>query len=90
MLLNNNAKEPLNLYINYLIMSLLKVKATPKFESKLYNYNKILKYINIKSKLLFLSLLYYHVYKNTTYDKCHNVFIYDRIDKNQFTNIWFN
>ena len=27
-------------------MSLLKVKVTPKFESKLYNYNKILKYIN--------------------------------------------
>ena len=48
MLLNNNAKQPLNLYINYPIMSLLKVKITPKFESKLYNYNKILKYINIK------------------------------------------
>ena len=27
-------------------MSLLKVKVSPKFESKLYNYNKILKYIN--------------------------------------------
>ena len=27
-------------------MSLLKVKVTLKFESKLYNYNKILKYIN--------------------------------------------
>ena len=27
-------------------MSLLKVKVTSKFESKLYNYNKILKYIN--------------------------------------------
>ena len=29
-------------------MSLLKVKVTPKFEYKLYNYNKILIYINIK------------------------------------------
>ena len=63
-------------------MSLLKVKATSKFESKLYNYNKILKYINVKSKLLFLSLLYYHVYKNTTHDKCHCVFMYDERDKN--------
>ena len=49
-------------------MLLLKSKVTHKSESKLYNYNKILKYINIKSKLLFLSLLYYHVYKNTTLD----------------------
>ena len=48
MLLNNNAKQPLNLYINYPIMSLLKVKVTPKFEYILYNYNKILKYTNIK------------------------------------------
>ena len=66
MLLNNNAKQPLNLYINYPIMLLLKVKVTPKFESK----------------LLFLSLLYYHVYKNTTHDKCHCVFMYDERDKN--------
>ena len=29
-------------------MSLLKVKVTPKSESKLYNYNKIVKYNNIK------------------------------------------
>ena len=29
-------------------MSLLKVKVTPKSESKLYNYYKILNYINIK------------------------------------------
>ena len=43
MLLNNNAKEPLNLYINYLIMSLLKVKVTYKSESNLYNYNKNIK-----------------------------------------------
>ena len=63
-------------------MSLLKVKVTPKFESKLYIYNKILKYININAKLLFLSLLYYHVYKNTTHDKCHCVFTYDERDKN--------
>jgi len=48
MLLNNNAKQPLNLYIIYPIMSLLKVEVTPKFKSKLYNYNKILKYTNIK------------------------------------------
>ena len=39
--LNNNTKRPLNLYINYQIMSLLKVKVTPKYESKLYNYKKI-------------------------------------------------
>ena len=32
-------------------MSLLKVKITPKFEYKLYNYNKILKYINIKFEI---------------------------------------
>ena len=63
-------------------MLLLKVKLTPKFKSKLYNYNKILKYINVKSKLLFLSLLYYHVYKNTTHDKCHYVFMYHERDKN--------
>ena len=44
MLLNNNAKQPLNLYIKYPIMSLLKVKVTPKPQSKLYNYNKIKKY----------------------------------------------
>ena len=47
-----------NLYINYPTMLLLKVKVTPKYESKLYNYNKIL---NTKSKLLFLSLLYYYI-----------------------------
>jgi hypothetical protein len=29
-------------------MSLLKIKVTPKFESKLYNYNKVLKCTNIK------------------------------------------
>ena len=38
--LNNNAKQHLNLYKTYPIMSLLKVKVNPKFESKLYNYNK--------------------------------------------------
>ena len=32
-------------------MLLLKVKITPKYESKLYNYNKILKYINIKFEI---------------------------------------
>ena len=32
-------------------MLLLKVKVTPKYESKLYNYNKILKYINIKFEI---------------------------------------
>ena len=39
-------------------MSLLKVKVTPKSESKLYNYNKILKGT---SKLIFLSLLVYYL-----------------------------
>ena len=39
----NNANNPLNVYINYPIMSLLKVTLTPKSESKLYKYNKILK-----------------------------------------------
>ena len=46
-------------------MSLLKVKVTSKSESKLYNYIKV-----------FLSLLYF-LYKNTTHNKCHNVFMYD-------------
>ena len=32
-------------------MLLLKVKVTPKFKSKLYNYNKILKCINIKFEI---------------------------------------
>ena len=36
----------LNLHINYPIILLLKVKVTPKSESKLYNYNKILKCTN--------------------------------------------
>jgi len=35
-----NTDDPLNLYISYPIMSLLKVKVTPKSESKLYNYKK--------------------------------------------------
>ena len=39
----NNANNPLNVYMNYPIMSSLKVKLTPKSESKLYKYNKILK-----------------------------------------------
>jgi hypothetical protein len=34
--------------MNYLIMLLLKVKVTPKSESKLHNYKKILKCTNIK------------------------------------------
>ena len=38
-------------------MSLLKVKVTSKFESKLYNYNKILKYIN-----KILNYYFYHYY----------------------------
>ena len=37
-------------------------------------------------KLLFLSLLiyylYYYLYKNTTYDICHHIFMYDGRDKN--------
>jgi len=62
-------------------MLLLKVKVTPKSESKLYDCNKILKYININSKLIFLLVLYYYVYKNTTHDKCHCVFMFDERDK---------
>ena len=33
-------------------------------------------------KLLFLSLLIYYLYKNTTHDICHHIFIYDGRDKN--------
>ena len=60
-------------------MSLLKVKVTPKskyWSAPIQNYNK----------LLFLSLLiyylYYYLYKNTTHDMCHHLFIYDGRDKN--------
>ena len=62
-------------------MSLLKVKVTPKFESKLYNYNKILKYIN---KILNYYFYHYYIiiYINTTHDKCHYIFMYDERDKN--------
>ena len=40
-----------NFHINYPVVSLLKVKVNPKSESKLYNYNKILKCTNIKLKI---------------------------------------
>ena len=43
---------------NYVIV---KVKVTPKSESKLYNYNKVLKCTYINSKLIFLSLLVYYL-----------------------------
>ena len=33
-------------------------------------------------KLLFLSLLIYYLYKNTTHDICHHIFMYDGRDKN--------
>ena len=33
-------------------------------------------------KLLFLSLLYYYLYKNTTHDIYHHIFMYDGSDKN--------
>jgi hypothetical protein len=33
-------------------------------------------------KLLFLSLLIYYLYKNTTHDMCHHVFMDDGRDKN--------
>ena len=33
-------------------------------------------------KLLFLSLLYYYLYKNTTHDMCHHIFMYNLSDKN--------
>jgi len=46
----DNTNIVLNLFINYLIISLLKVKVSPKSESKFYNYNKILKCTNINSK----------------------------------------
>ena len=49
----DNTNIVLNLFINYLIISLLKVKVFPKSESKLYNYNKILKCTNINSKYYF-------------------------------------
>ena len=41
------------MHINYPIILSLKVKVTPKSESKLYNYNKKIKCTNINSKLLF-------------------------------------
>ena len=40
-IIKNNTNNPLNLHINYPSMSLLKVKVTPKSESKLYSYNKL-------------------------------------------------
>ena len=69
-------------------MSLFKVKVTRKYESKLHNYNKILKCANINSKLLFLSLLIYYLcycsYKNIAHDMCHLYWSmnYDGRDKN--------
>ena len=44
----SNTNNPLNLHINYSIVSILKVQVTPKSESKLYNYNIILKCSTIK------------------------------------------
>ena len=38
--------------------------------------------ISQNSKLLFLSLLIYYLYKNTIHDMCHHVFMYDVRDKN--------
>ena len=68
----------LNLHIDYPIILLLKIKITPKSKSKLYNYNKILKCININSKLIFLSLLvyylYYYLYKNTNHNVCITIY----------------
>ena len=37
----DGTNNPMNLHINYSIMSLLKGKITPKSESKLYNYKNI-------------------------------------------------
>ena len=58
----------INLNLNYIITRYIKV----------HQY-KIL-------KLLFLSLLiyylYYYLYKNTTHDICHHIFMYDERDKN--------
>ena len=36
-------------------------------------------------KLLFLSLLIYYLYKNTTHDICHHIFMYDGKDKNTYS-----
>jgi len=66
-------------------MSLLKVTVTPKSESKLYKYNKILKCTNTKFQSTILSLLIYYLcyilYKKCTHDMYH-VFMYDGRDKN--------
>ena len=70
------------MYINYPSISLLKVKVTFKSESRLYNYNKILKCTNKKINLLFLLLIIYYLYKNTTHGICHHIFMYDGRDKN--------
>ena len=47
-MLYKNANNPLKWNINYPIILLLKFKVTPKSGFELYNYNKILKCINIK------------------------------------------
>ena len=39
-------------------MSLLEVKVTSKSESKLYNYNKVLKYININSTISIIIIFF--------------------------------
>ena len=77
----------LNLYINYPIILLWKVKVTPKFKSKLYNYNKILKCTNMKFQKITISIIINILFmlsfiKNITHDMCHHIFMYDGRNKN--------
>ena len=82
-IIKNNANNPLNLHINYPVILLLKVKVTPKSESKLYSYNKISKCTNIKFWItILIYYLCYYLYKNTIHNMWHHIFIYDGRDKN--------
>ena len=65
-------------------MSLLKVKVTSKFESKLYNYNKILKYIN---KILNYYFYRYYIIMYIRILSTINVIVYScTLKKNKNTN----
>ena len=51
------------------------------------NYNKILKCTNIKFKItisIIINILFIllYLYKNTTHDICHHIYMYDEWDKN--------
>ena len=68
-------------------MLLLKVKLIPKYESKLYSYNKVK--VHQYKILNYYSYHYYIIiYINTIHNKCHCVFMYDERDKN--TNSYIN